>query len=145
MSAVYTLEGISGLLEVFEDKITITPKGVFAFLRPGIRTIPIYSIFAIHLKKSGLMSSGYLQFIVPGGRGQTAPGRDENAIVFLGQNELALEIKEYIEKRIQELRKAQIDTTHPSIVDELQKLADMKRAGILSEEEFQVAKRKLIG
>ncbi|MEW5870104.1 MAG: SHOCT domain-containing protein [Chloroflexota bacterium] len=65
--------------------------------------------------------------------------------MFAGQTELVLEIKNYIENRIQELRKPQAISTSASLADELKKLADLKEKGILSENEFQVAKRRLLG
>jgi len=34
----YTMKGVQDLLEVFEDKITITPKGVLGFLNKGINS-----------------------------------------------------------------------------------------------------------
>ncbi len=151
MSVVYTMKGVGELLEVYEDKVAITPKGVMGFLSKGLKgtkTIPFFSISAIQFKKSGLIS-GYLQFTIPGGNesrgGAFAAASDENTFMFKGQNELALEIKGYIEKRIQELHKPQATSSSLSISDEIQKLAEMKAKGILSDEEFQAAKRRLIG
>ena len=65
--------------------------------------------------------------------------------MFAGQNKIAIEIKDYIEKRMHELRQPQSTTSNHSIADELQKLVDIKAKGILSEEEFQAAKRRIIG
>lgn len=151
MSVIYTMKGNGGLLEVYEDKVTITPSGVLGFLCKGLKgtkTIPFFSISAIQFKKSGL-TSGYLQFTVPGGNesmgGVFAAASDENTFMFVGQNELVLKIKNYIEKRIQELRKPQVSSPSLSLSDEIQKLAEMKEKGILSDEEFQAAKRRLIG
>lgn len=150
MSAFYTMRGVGELLEVYEDKVTITPKGVMGFLTKGIKgtkTIPFFSITAIQFKKSGL-TSGYLQFTVPGGNeskgGVFSAASDENTFMFAGQNDLALEIKEYIEKRIHELHQPQTAPSSSSISEEIQKLADMKAKGIISDEEFQAAKRRLL-
>lgn len=150
MNIVYTMKGVMGVLEVYEDKVTITPKGVTGFLTKGLKgtkTIPLFSISAIQFKKSGI-TNGYLQFTVPGGNeskaGLRAAAYDENSFIFRGKNEKALEIKEYIEERIQQLRNPQVTSSGPSLSDELQKLADLKAQGILSEEEFQTAKRRLI-
>jgi len=151
MNTIYAMRGNGDLLEVYEDKVTITPSGVIGFLCKGLKgtkTIPFFSISAIQFKKSGI-TSGYLQFTVPGGNeslGGVLMGiTDENTFMFAGQNELALEIKEYIEKKIQELRKPQIPSSRSNLPDEIQKLADMKEKGILSDEEFQAAKHRLIG
>ena len=149
MNAVYTMKGVGEVLEVYEDKVTITPKGAMGLLTKGIqgtKTIPYFSISAIQFKKSGL-TSGYLQFTIPGGNesraGVFAAASDENSFMFVRQNDLAIEIKEYIEGRIQELRKPQASSSS-IVADEIQKLADMRAKGILSEEEFQAAKRRLL-
>lgn len=150
MNAVYTMKGIGELLEVYEDKVAITPKGAMGFLSKGLKgtkTIPFFSITAIQFKKSGL-TSGYLQFTVSGGiesrGGVFAAALDENTFMFKGQNDLALEIKDYIEKRLRELHSPQAISSGSSISEDLQKLADMKTKGILSEEEFQAAKKQLL-
>ncbi|MBH2071914.1 MAG: SHOCT domain-containing protein [Burkholderiales bacterium] len=61
-------------------------------------------------------------------------------------NELAIKIKEYIEGNVRELQKpshvASQSTT--SLADELKKLASLRDGGILSEQEFQTAKIRLI-
>ena len=56
-------------------------------------------------------------------------------------NELAIEIKEYIESAVHGVRTPNNPTTAPtSLSDELQKLATLKDQGILTDEEFQTAK-----
>ena len=60
-------------------------------------------------------------------------------------NDLAREIKEYIEKAVLKLLAPQETTLPSNLSDELQKLAQLKEKGILSDDEFQTAKRKLIG
>jgi hypothetical protein len=59
---IYSMKGVGGLLEVYEDKITITTKGVLGLLAKGpkgTKSIPYTSITAIQFKKSGL-TSGYI-------------------------------------------------------------------------------------
>lgn len=110
------MKGVGELLEVYEDKVTITPKGVMGFLSKGPTKGQRRSLlldFTIQFKKPGL-TSGYLQFTLPGGNesfgGVFAAASDENTFMFAGQNEVALEIKEYIQKRMQELRKPQVSS-----------------------------------
>jgi len=145
------MTGVNSLLEVFGDKLTITPKGFSGFLSKGLKgtkTIPFTSITAIQFKKSGFLN-GYLQFTMPGGvesrGGILAASSDENTLMFSGQNDLAIEIKDYIEKRIQELRSPSSATASGGVADELQKLAALQSSGILSEDEFIAAKKKLLG
>jgi len=146
LSTVYTMKGLGETLDVYMDKLTITPKGLTGFMyKPfkGSKTIMFYSLSAIQFKKAGWFANGYLQFTVPGGlesrKGVRDAKTDENTFmfsIFSGvANELATEIKDYIEKRIGELKKPQTASTSPSIADELQKLADLKAKGLLSEYE----------
>ena len=149
MNAVYTMKGIGELLEVYEDKVAITPKGAMGFLSKGLKgtkTIPFFSITAIQFKKSGLIS-GYLQFTVPGGiesrGGAFAAALDENTFMFKGQNELALEIKNYIENYSE---KPTINANSSlSAADEIKKLKQLLDEGILTEDEFSKKKQQLLG
>jgi hypothetical protein len=154
MEQKYTMKGVQDLLEVFEDKITITPKGVLGFLNKGIKgtkEIPFASIVAVQFKEAGAMFSGYLQFTIPGGNeskgGILAAAKDENTFMFAHKknNALAIEIKKYIDVAIKELRKPQPTVHTSTLSDELQKLVKLKDDGILSDDEFQMAKMKLIG
>lgn len=151
------MHGVGGLLEVYEDKLAISPKGVLGLMNKGLKgtkTIPFFSISGIQFKKSGGLTNGYLQFTIAGGNESTgglfAAVSDENSFMFAGQNDLALRVKDYIEKRMHELRmpqpvQVQVTNNSTSVADELMKLADLKAKGILSDDEFQAAKRKLIG
>ena len=112
----------------------------------GTKSIPFSSITAIQFKKSGL-ARGYLQFTIPGGnesrRGLTDAASDENTFMFAGNNELALEIKNYIETRIRDLRNERLSPSG-GLMDQLLKLAEMKEKGLLSEDEFLNAKKRLL-
>lgn len=150
---VTTMKGIQDILEVYEDKVVITPKGLLGMMNKGVKgskTIPYRNITAIQFKKSGMLS-GYLQFTVPGGnesrRGILDATKDENTFMFTGDNAKAEKIKLYIEKRIEEIasgKSTQVTQSTASITEELSKLADLKEKGILTEEEFIQAKNKLL-
>lgn len=154
MSAVYTMKGVQDLLEVFEDRVTITPKGVLGFLNKGIKgtkEIPFTSIVAVQFKEAGAVFSGYFQFTIPGGNesrgGIFAATKDENTFMFAHakNNAMAKEIKEYINGAIRRSRTPQVAVPAINLSDELQKLVQLKKQGVLSEDEFQAAKKKLIG
>lgn len=83
------MKGVQDLLEVFEDRVTITPKGVLGFLNKGVKgtkEIPFTSIVAVQFKEAGTVFSGYLQFTIPGGNENTggilAATKDENTFMF---------------------------------------------------------------
>jgi len=145
------MKGVGELLEVYEDRLAITPKGVMGFLSKGLKgtkTIPFTSITAIQLKRSGL-TSGYIQFTVPGGNesrgGVFGAAFDENTFMFAGQNERAQEVTTYIETRMREVRTPAAAPAARSLTDELRQLAELRRTGVLSEAEFLSAKRRLLG
>lgn len=155
MGSIHTMKGVQDLLEVFEDKVTITPKGILGFMNKGLKgtkTIPFSSISAIQFKEAGAVFSGYLQFTIPGGNeskgGVFSAASDENTFMFAEKknNALAIQIKEYIEAKVQELHAPQATQSQSatSLSDELQKLASLRDSGILSDQEFQSAKSRLI-
>ncbi len=152
--SVYSMAGVQDLLEVFEDRVTITPKGILGFLNKGLKgtkEIPFASIIAVQFKEAGTIFSGYLQFTIPGGNeskgGLMAATADENTFMFAHtkNNAMAKEIKEHIDRAVRKARTPQVGPNTTNLSDELQKLAELKATGILSDEEFQAAKRKLIG
>jgi hypothetical protein len=154
MNVVYEMKGVAEILVVYEDKVTITPKGVLGFMTKGLKgtkTIPFGSITGIQFKEAGAVFSGYIQFTIPGGNeskgGVFSAASDENTFMFAEKknNELAIKIKEYIESAVLKLRAPQHQTSASNLSDEIQKLARLKEQGILSDEEFQSAKKKLIG
>jgi hypothetical protein len=154
MSAVYTMKGVQDLLEVFEDRIAITPKGLLGFLNKGIKgtkEIPFASIVAVEFKRAGLVFSGYLQFTIPGGNesrgGMFAAMQDENTFMFAHSknNAIAEEIKNYIDASIRKSRSPQAESSPTNLSDELRRLADLREKGALSEDEFQAAKKKVLG
>lgn len=153
-AAIFSMQGVQDLLEVFEDTVTITPKGILAFMNKGLKgtkTIPFASISATQFKEAGAVFSGYIQFSIPGGNesrgGAFSATTDENTFMFAGQNnnELATRIKDHIESRLRELRTKQTPQPPNNLADELQKLARMRDQRILSEDEFHNAKKKLLG
>lgn len=152
--SVFKLTGVNSELEVFEDKLTITPKGVSGFLShgvKGVKTIPFRSITAIQFKEAGLMS-GYLQFTLSGGqeskKGIMSAASDENTFMYAQKRDNAAieEVKNYIESRTGSVRPpAQSAPSAIGVADELVKLAGLRDQGVLSEAEFQDAKAKLMG
>lgn len=151
---ILEMKGASKTLQVFEDKVTLTPMaGLMGFLMEGFKgtkTIPFSSITSIQLKEAGMLMSGYLQFSIQGGN-ESVKGifdaiNDENSIVFKNdyQNENAQKIKAYIEEKILSSRKPQAVNSQSNIADELEKLANLKNMGILTQEEFDTAKKKIL-
>jgi hypothetical protein len=148
----WSIEEKAGNLDVYDDRLTITPKGVLSFLNRGLqgtKTIYFHSITGIQLKMASDFTAGYLQFTIPGGnesrKGLLAAISDENTFLFREPNNHQAEaVKDYIETRMKEIR-APKPATSSGLSDELSRLADLKKQGMLSDEEFQAAKKRLIG
>jgi len=155
MEPIFSMKGVSEVLDVYEDKISITPKGFMGVMTKGLKgtkTIPFSSITAIQFKKAGSFFSGYIQFTIPGGNeskgGVFAAANDENTFMFANKknNDLASEIKDYIESSIQKVHNSNSKTSSTeNISDELLKLSRLKEQGLLTDDEFQKAKHKIIG
>jgi hypothetical protein len=151
MEPVYSVKGVGGILEVYDNKVDITPKGILGAINKGLKgtkSISFSSITAIQLKKTGF-TNGYIQFTVPGGveskGGAIAAQSDENSFVFGQKNKQMEEIKAYIEDKIAQLHSTPNASKGSDIASELSKLAELKQQGNLSEKEFQAAKSKLLG
>lgn len=148
---IYEFKGVDGYLKVYEDKIEIVPKGIIAFLNKGLKgtkTIPYSSIKAIQFKKSGILTSGYIQFTIPGGneskKGLFDAVKDENTFLFHTDNKLAIEIKEHIESKI--ISDTNLTKNHTkNIAEQLEQLASLYKDGSITEDEYQLAKNKVIG
>ena len=101
-------------------------------------------------KETNLMSSGYIQFTISGGNefsgGVRSALEDENRVVCGFNSETFLAIKDFIETKIAD----RIDGSYQnspssnSIADELTKISKLLENGLITEEEFQTLKSKII-
>ncbi|MFQ6092918.1 MAG: SHOCT domain-containing protein, partial [bacterium] len=141
-------KGVSGQIEVLEDKVRIKRKGLTGFLTHGLKgdkEILIAHISSIQFKKAGIMTNGYIQFAYLGG--QEAKGglfeatKDENTVMFNTFQQKSFEaIKQTIEQRMAASKTGAKATLN---LDELEKLASLRDRGIITEEEFNTKKRQL--
>lgn len=145
------IKGVSSDLEIFEDKLVITPRGVMGFLSKGIKgskEIPFSSITAVQFKEAGSILSGYIQFTLPGGNesqgGILAATRDENTVMFTHKvNDEMKKAKQFIQERTgNATRVAQPEA--PSIVDEITKLKRLHTEGAITDQEYTEMKAALI-
>lgn len=151
----YTIKGLNGQLYVYENKIEITRKGVWAFAHQGLKgtkTIPISEIKSIQLKRAGLVQ-GYIQFGISGSiegqGGYQAANYDENTVTFLDEscNKIALNIKSYIEDIIANKSNSQNTIIQQSYsdADELMKFKKLLDDGVITQEEFDAKKKQILG
>jgi hypothetical protein len=149
--------GSNGTLHFEGDQIRIErKKGLGNFLLQGLqgdKTIALTHITAVQFRPAGSIVVGYIQFTIPGvhqkSGGVMEMTKDENAVLFTKDQQPDFErIKTHIEHRMAALRQTQPQqaTAAPtSAVEELSKLASLVERGFLSRDEFDVAKKKLLG
>lgn len=143
------VKGKNGILELEEDKIRIKRKGFLSLLTHGLKgdkEIMIDHISSIQFKEVGF-TDGYIQFAFLGGTeakgGLLQAGQDENTITFNKKQQPAFEeIKSMIEER---MTKGKGKAQSESSINDLEKLAELKEKGIISEEEFNAKKKQILG
>jgi hypothetical protein len=151
-----TLNGVNGQLDIFENKLTIKRKGMMAKMTQGFfageKDIFYGQIGSVKVKWGTVLTNGFIQLAPTGGiehkRGLTKQTQDENTVMFRkSANEHVAKIKDYVEGRIANGAAGQGvgGGAQPSVADELLKFADLRAKGIVSEEQFQAAKAKLLG
>lgn len=146
-------KGVNGQIELLENKVRIKRKGVMGFLTQGLKgdkDILISQISSIQFKKAGGFTNGYIQFSFLGGQeskaGLLKAGQDENTVMFNVYQKKEFEaIKEAIEKRIDDIHSQATSPSSSSSLSDLEKLAELKDKGIITEEEFQAKKKQILG
>lgn len=141
---------------VIEDnKITISRPGIvskFSHGFTGEKTILIKDITGVQFKPVGMVR-GYLQFIYPGSKesksGLMGP-KDENIIYFDSglnnkeTNKNAKEIKDYIESYNSNSNNVTNIYNSSDKYDQLEKIKKLLDSGVLTQEEFETEKNKIL-
>lgn len=143
-------KGVGGSLELLEDRLIIRRSaflGVLAHGFKGEKTIPYSAITAVQFKRAGF-ASGYIQFTMGGGnessKGLWDATKDENTLMF-GDNEVFENARKFVEDRMGVRPAAPQMMATESVADGLEKLAALRDRGILTGEEFDEQKAKLLG
>ena len=165
-------KGPNGEITVDADWVTISRKNFRSKMSHGFdgdKRIPMSSITAVQFKSVGKYGSvlgrlnkspesaigpatGFIQFAVLGSqeskRGLLAAQYDENSIMFnnVGEPDF-VKIRDFVESRIIELRSPNptMVTQEIDIADQLLKLSKLIEQGILTQDEFESQKAKLLG
>ncbi|MFC4682891.1 SHOCT domain-containing protein [Exiguobacterium sp. s149] len=113
----------------------------------GDKNIRISSLSGVQVKKPGL-TTGYIQFIFSGSKdtaGVMDAVKDENSILFVKKEYyLALKLRDYVEDLLAQPTQQTVAATSISAADELLKLKQLLDAGVLSQDEFDAQKTKLL-
>ena len=146
-----SVKGTNGQLELLKNKIRIKRTGLTPFLLHGLKgdkEIFINQISSIQFKKPGLLTAGYIQFVFLGSAeskgGLLAAVEDENTVTFNNDTlKDFLGIKEMIEQKIEEIHNP--NKAKDNSLNDLERLAELKNKGIITEEEFNLKKKKILG
>lgn len=132
--------------------VTITRNGFLARATHGRgdKKIPLTAISAVQWKPAGL-TNGFIQLSIGGADRQAAKGgrtmnaaKDENSVVFTKKQQPQFEaLRAALEQAIASQHASA--TPAASVADELAKLAELHRQGVLSDEEFAAQKQRLLG
>ncbi|HVZ11361.1 MAG TPA: SHOCT domain-containing protein [Candidatus Paceibacterota bacterium] len=147
---VRQLSGINGQVDLFEDKVVIRRKGLRSLMTQGLKgdkNIYFDSITSIQLKTPTFVTNGFIQFGVLGGNesrgGLFSATTDENSIMIKKKSlEDALFIKDFIENK--KRTKSSGHHAQSSVADELKKLNDLLKDGVISQSDFDNQKKKLL-
>lgn len=154
-------DGHNGQIELYKDRLVIKRKGFMSKLTHGFKgskEIRLNRISSIQLKEAGMITSGYIQFSFSGGKENTDglmdATKDENSVVFTKKQQTDFKkIKTAIYNQMDKLEKEKTDRLKESVqeesnsssdLDELEKLADLKDKGIITEEEFKKKKKQIL-
>jgi hypothetical protein len=124
-------------------RMGVAPQGI------GTKTIPVTSITAVQWKPAGRLTSGFLQFTLPGGiernsgRGKQVPQarNDENSILFTREQEPGFAT---LRDAVQNAISSPPPTHGSNLAAQLQQLADLHATGALTADEYTTAKARLI-
>ena len=150
---LYTIANSRGQIEVFKDRVEVTSRSMLGLFKSfgGATIIPFSSITAVQFKELGVFL-GHIHFSIHGGLDSKSaddiPTDDKYTfwIITKEENILAREIKDFIESKKKSINTppATQAPSATSLSDELLKLAKLRDQGILSDEEFQSAKKSLL-
>lgn len=155
---VYTIEGVRGRhIDIYKDKVVITTKVTLGSLithnaTDGEKTIYYSDCIGVQFKQSKV-TIGYLQLETASSNGNNKASNffSENTFTFdttVISNEIMIEVADYVKSRVDAAKKggtiSVTTNSNISVADELLKLKQLLDMGVLTQEEFNVQKNKLL-
>jgi hypothetical protein len=153
-------EGTNGIVVFDGLVVTIKRAGRSGRRNFGNRTkvIPVQHVTAVVLKPPSFTKSGFISFTVAGALEQRrqsllsweklAAADDENSVYFArSQRALFQELADAVQNAIagQATAPAPAPPSPAGLTDELERLGDLRERGLLDDQEFEAAKRRLLG
>ena len=156
---VYKIDGVRGRhIDIYTDKVVITTKVTIGSLltnnaTDGEKTIYYSDCIGVQFKQSKF-AIGYLQLETASSNGNNKHSNffAENSFTFdttVISNERMIEVADYVKSRVDAVKKGgtvpiPTNNNNVSVADELLKLKQLLDMGVLSQEEFDEQKNKLL-
>ena len=139
-------------MEIIGNNVLISSSGAAALLargNQGTKSIAISNITSVQVKTGMIFVPGYINLSYAGGKefqgGLMAATQDPDTLIF--NRAITSDVEKFaaeINRHRASLQQTAVATT-PSTADEISKLAELHKAGALSDDEFAAAKRKALG
>ncbi len=144
-------KGHNGQIEFDGATVKIMRKGAYALLAQGIKgdkSIPVGQIIAVQYKDASMITNGFIQFSTAAGEsggGIFSATEDENTVMFTkGQKAVFEELRDAVQKAVLEKNSGSLGAAAETPLDALKKLKDLLDAGVISQEEFDAKKERLM-
>jgi len=164
MNELANFKGQNGIIIITDDYIELSRKSIGGIVSQGgfvgERKYYYKDISAVEYKKPTLLANGYFKIIVQGtyetdGKvgllsSSMKSMKDQNTIIIRAFSKKTSQetdrINELINKKLKESKENSNNTNKIEIskMDELKKLGELKDIGVLTEQEFQEEKKKLL-
>lgn len=145
-------KGHNGQVEFDGTTVKIMRKGALAMLTQGLKgdkTIPVGQIIAVQFKDANMLTNGFIQFSTAAGEsggGIFSATEDENTVMFNnGQKAEFAELRDAVQKAVLEKNSGGAQSAPESPLDALKKLKDLLDAGVITQDEFDAKKERLMG
>ncbi|MFD9719376.1 DUF4429 domain-containing protein [Streptomyces sp. NPDC059076] len=146
--------GRSGQIEFDGQYVTITRRGFLARAThgKGEKRLHVSQISAVQWKPAGVMINGFIQLSIGGADRQALKGartvnaaQDENSIVFTKKQQPEFErLRAALDQAIAAQHAPTPTVGAVSVADELSKLGSLMQQGLITQEEFDQQKARLL-
>ena len=140
----HVARGQDGIVTFDGVTVAILRTGMSRLLAgTGEKLIPIASISAVQMRPPGMLISGFIRF-APAGEQHCSPRTDQHAVVFSRSQAPAFT---HLGRAVEQAMTPALAGQAPggSVADELTKLARLVELELLTRDEFEVQKARLLG
>ena len=149
------VKGHTGTISFDGAFVTIERTGLLAraSVGKGEKCIPVGQITAVQFKPAGPLVNGFIQFSIGGGNERrsklgsqtTDASRDENSVIFTRRQQPEFEQLRTVVVAAMAAPGPAGAASQQDAIDQLRRLAELRDAGVVSGQEFDTAKARLLG